>query len=292
MEPIAVLSAPLTTDLSPLTRHLWARRIVHRVVEQRVTDQNGEQYDGQDPQQVLFIVNPADLAQIQILIEQWREGSLGEPEARVASKGPTLVDRFKLAPITALIVFVLIMIFGWQHISTDWHDWLTHSEPLWPSQRALLSTYLDMGFWELWRHTLLHFGAFHLISNLLWIWIFAGAMERVGERGAIIALLIFCGLAGNIFQWWLAGPAFGGASGFVYGLAAWTGLRQTRYKVPYGVPPAVLVIMVIFMLITITGETLSPGMTGVANGGHLGGLLCGFLMAILWPVSYRGKHDA
>jgi membrane associated rhomboid family serine protease len=52
------------------------------------------------------------------------------------------------------------------------------------------------------------------------------------------------------------------------------------------------VIMVIFMLITITGETLSPGMTGVANGGHLGGLLCGFLMAILWPVSYRGKHDA
>ena len=88
MEPIAVLSAPLATDLSPLTRHLWARRIVHRVIEQ-----HGEQNDGQDPQQVLFIVNPADLAQIQVLIEQWREGSLGEPEARVASKGPTLVDR-------------------------------------------------------------------------------------------------------------------------------------------------------------------------------------------------------
>lgn len=279
MDAIAVLSAPLATDLSPLTRHLWARRIVHRVIEQ-------------DDQQVLLIVNPADAIQIESLLEQWRAGTLPEPESVAPVKGPRLSERLKSAPITAVIILALMLVFAWQNISTEWHVWLSSSEALWPSQRAYFSTYLNMGFWELWRHTILHFSLFHLLSNLLWIWVFAGAMERVGERGAVIALLILCGLAGNVLQWWLAGPAFGGASGFVYGLAAWTGLRQTRYKVPYGVPPAVLVIMVIFMLITITGETFAPGMTGVANGGHLGGLLCGFLMAILWPVSYRGKHDA
>lgn len=279
MEPIPVLTAPLSTDLSPLTRHLWARRIVHRVVEQQ-------------DQQVLLIVNPADADTIQILLAQWREGVLAEPAETVPNKGPSFYDRIASVPLTALIIIVLIGVFAWQHFSPDWHAWLTYNETLWPAQRAALNTYLDMAGWELWRHTVLHFSTFHLISNLLWIWVFAGAMERVGERTAIIALLVCCGFAGNLFQWWLAGPAFGGASGVVYGLAAWTGLRQTRYKVPYGVPPAVLVIMVIFMLITITGDTFAPGISGIANGGHLGGLLCGFLMAILWPVSYRGKHDA
>lgn len=279
MEPIAVLSTPLTTDLSPLTRHLWARRIVHRVIE------NGDE-------QVLWIVNPADVEPIQSLLEQWRNGQLSEPEGTVSVTGPSLLDRIKSAPLTSVLVLALVLIFGWQHISDGWHSWLSENSALWPSQRMMLSTYIDIGFWELWRHTLLHFSAFHLISNVLWVWIFAGAMERVGERVAIIALFIFCGLAGNVMQWWLAGPSFGGVSGVVYGLAAWTVLRQTRYKVPYGVPPAVLVIMVVFMLITITGETIAPGITGVANGGHLGGLLCGFLMAFLWPVYYRGKHDA
>lgn len=279
MEPIAVLSTPLTTDLSPLTRHLWARRIVHRVIE------NGDE-------QVLWIVNPADVEPIQSLLEQWRNGQLSEPEGTVSVTGPSLLDRIKSAPLTSVLVLALVLIFGWQHISDGWHSWLSENCALWPSQRMMLSTYIDIGFWELWRHTLLHFSAFHLISNVLWVWIFAGAMERVGERVAIIALFIFCGLAGNVMQWWLAGPSFGGVSGVVYGLAAWTVLRQTRYKVPYGVPPAVLVIMVVFMLITITGETIAPGITGVANGGHLGGLLCGFLMAFLWPVYYRGKHDA
>lgn len=279
MEPIAVLSTPLTTDLSPLTRHLWARRIVHRVIE------NGNE-------QVLWIVNPADVEPIQSLLEQWRNGQLSEPEGTVSVTGPSLLDRIKSAPLTSVLVLALVLIFGWQHISDGWHSWLSENSALWPSQRMMLSTYIDIGFWELWRHTLLHFSAFHLISNVLWVWIFAGAMERVGERVAIIALFIFCGLAGNVMQWWLAGPSFGGVSGVVYGLAAWTVLRQTRYKVPYGVPPAVLVIMVVFMLITITGETIAPGITGVANGGYLGGLLCGFLMAFLWPVYYRGKHDA
>ena len=270
MEPIVVLSAPLETDLSPLTRHLWALRIVHRVVEQ-----NGEQ--------ILLLADPRDIPRVKDLYEQWQTGLLSEP-VESAAPGPGMVQKLLAVPLTLTIVLLLIAVFGWQQVSNGWHSWLTVGQGLWPQERNLPGTYTDMGVWALWRQTLLHFSAFHLISNALWIWIFAGAMERIGERTAILALFLFCGLSGNVLQWWYAGPAFGGASGFVYGLAAWTVLRQTRFKVPYGVPPAVLGMMVIFMLITITSDSFVPGLSGVANGGHLGGLLCGFLLAFIWPV--------
>ena len=77
----------------------------------------------------------------------------------------------------------------------------------------------------------------------------------------------------------------------VYGLTAWTGLRQIRFGVPYGIPKALLGFVVFFMLLTITGDTLIPGLSGIANGGHLGGLLCGFLLAFIWPVHSSIKRE-
>ena len=278
-QAIPVLSAPLAADLSPLTKHLWAEKIAHRVIEE-------------GDQQLLLVADPADVERIGELLRQWDNGELGEPQVVQTSNPDGLLQRAMRMPLTVSLILLLAAVFGWQHISPEWHTWLQANAQLWPDARNSVSTYLNMGFWELWRPTLLHFSTLHLLSNVLWIWVFAGAMERIGERGPILAVLLFSGLAGNVLQWWLAGPAFGGASGAVYGLAAWTGLRQTRFKVPYGIPPALLGIMIMFMLFTIVGDTVFPGLSGTANGGHLGGLLCGFLMAMLWPLPNRGNNDA
>jgi len=35
------------------------------------------------------------------------------------------------------------------------------------------------------------------------------------------------------------------------------------------------------------GDTLIPGLSGMAHGGHLGGLLAGFLLAVVWPKHSR-----
>ena len=276
MQPLAVIEAPLSVDLSPLTRHLWAERVVHRVVE------SGDK-------QILLLADPADVDRIRELLEDWQNGNLSEPAAQVPVPGGSVVDRLKSTPLTLSLILLLIGVFGWQHISSDWIAWLQNGEALWPDARNQFSTYAELGFWGLWRHTLLHLSFLHLVFNLTWLLVLGRAMERQGEHVAILALFLFCGLSGSVLQWWLAGPAFGGVSGVVYGMTAWTGLRQAKFGVPYGIPKALLGFIVFLMLLTIAGDTLIPGLSGVANGGHLGGLLCGFLLAFVWPVTASAR---
>ena len=277
MQPLAVLTAPLSTDLSPVTSHLWAERIVHRVIEE-------------GDQQILLLADPEDVERIRELLEEWQSGELSEPTEQAPDPGGGFFARLKSTPLTLSLIIFLILVFGWQHVSSDWISWLKNGEDLWPEGRNQLSTYFELGFWGLWRHTILHLSLVHLIFNLTWILVLGGAMERQGERLAMLALLLFCGLSGSVLQWWLSGPGFAGVSGVVYGLTAWTGLRQIRFGVPYGIPRALLGFVVFFMLLTITGDTLIPGLSGIANGGHLGGLLCGFLLAFLWPVKHSARH--
>lgn len=280
MEPVAVLSAPLSTDLAPLTSHLWAQKIPHRVIER-------------DDAQHLFIADPAHAPRVVALIEQWQQGTLRAPErtsesttesAAQSGMGPA---RWRQQPLTVALILLVLGVFAWQHLSAAWFPWMEYFASAWPEQRHSLATYADMSLWGIWRPTLLHFSLLHLLSNALWIWVFAGAMERRQERLPILLLLLVCGLSGNLLQWWLGGPAFGGISGVVYGLAGWTGLRQTRYRIPYGVPPAILGVMVFLMCLTMLGDTLIPGLSGMAHGGHLGGLLAGLLLAVVWPKHSR-----
>lgn len=277
MQPLAVLTAPLSTDLSPITSHLWAERIVHRVIEE-------------GDQQILLLADPADVERIRELLEDWQSGELSEPTETVPDPGGSFVARLKSTPLTLSLIVFLIGVFGWQHISNDWISWLKNGEDLWPEGRNQLSTYFELGLWGLWRHTILHLSVLHLVFNLTWILVLAGAMERQKEYLEIVVLLLACGLAGNLLQWWLAGPGFGGISGVVYGMVAWTGLRQAKFGVPYGIPKALLGFIVFLMLLTIAGDTLVPGLSGVANGGHLGGLLCGFLLAFIWPVKSSARN--
>jgi len=278
MHPLAVLSAPLDIDLSPLTQHLWAERIVHRVIEE-------------NDQQILILGNPEDQHRVKELLEQWQNGDL-QAAVRQPDPSASAFSRVAQVPLTVALIVLLVAVFGWQNISDAWQVWAVPGADIWPEMRNSFSAYTDIGFWSMWRPTLLHFSILHLVFNALWFWVFAGAMERHGERGGILAVFILAGLAGNCLQWWLTGPAFGGASGAVYGLAAFTGLRQTVRQVSYGVPRALLVIMVAFMLLSITTDTLFPSPGGTGNGAHLGGLLCGFVLAMIWPVSQRGKHES
>ena len=46
------------------------------------------------------------------------------------------------------------------------------------------------------------------------------------------------------------------------------------------------------MVIMLFGDTVVPGLSGSAHGGHLGGLLCGFLLAVIWPNPNRRNNES
>lgn len=278
MEPVLVLVAPDSVDLSPLTQRLWAERIVHRVINQ-------------EGQQCLYLADAAHAPQVKQWLEEWQTGPITPlPAEAVAPKLWQGLLQLMATPLTTFILLLLPAVFIWMHFSADWQYWLGSGAEFWPGQRFNPATYWQLGFWHLWRPVLLHFSLLHLLFSLLWWWILARRIEQQEGWLPLLILLLACGLSGNIVQWWYAGPVFGGITGVTLGLLGWIGLRQRRHAIHYRIPPILLPLMVGWLLLTISADTLVPGLSGAAHGAHLAGLICGFILAVLWPVKSAVHH--
>lgn len=278
MEPLIVLMADPGVDLSPVTRQLWAHRIAHRVVAQ-----NGKQ--------CLLLGDPADLEQVRQWVEEWQAGTLQAPDTGPVAAGSStrVLMSLSQSPFTALMILVWLVSFAVLEWQPQWLiEWMLPAVEYWPQQRSSLEVWLETGIWEFWRPALLHFSFLHLLFNLFWWWVLARPVEHRDGLLPLLLMMLVAGLAGNGVQWWFSGPGFGGASGIVFGMMGWLGWRQLRRIAVYQVPPALLPLMAGWMLLTILGDQLIPGLTNTAHGAHLGGLVSGILMAMMWPARQRG----
>lgn len=153
-----------------------------------------------------------------------------------------------------------------------------------------LDATLDSGqWWRLITPMLIHFGWLHLAMNSLWYWELGRRIEfRQGAIGLLGLTLLF-GLASNFAQYWWAGPSlFGGLSGVLYGLLGhcWIYQRLAPNAV-YRLPPGVLVMMLIWLVVCMTGIFETLGIGAIANAAHVGGLLIGCLTGLLGGMLAR-----
>lgn len=267
---LALVAEP-EVDLSPLTSRLWANKIAHRVIPQ-------------EGKQCLYLADSRDIEQVKNWLEEWQQGQLDDADLIVESQSGNWLLKISEAPLAFLFIPLFLAVFAWMHISTDWNAWVMLGQALWPEQRLSLEAYAEIGLWDLWRPTLLHFSFLHILMNMLWWWVLARRIEVVDGKAALLLVILLCGLIGNAAQWWYAGPGFGGASGVTLGMLAWVATRERRFRLGYQVPPVLLTVMVAWLLLTLLGDTVVPGLSGTAHGAHLGGLICGLLFAQLWPV--------
>ena len=69
--------------------------------------------------------------------------------------------------------------------------------------------------------------------------------------------------------------------GYYYGFY---GLGRRAFKTrPLSFSARILPVMVGIMLLTIATDSVFPGITGTANGAHLGGLIAGLFLGLIWP---------
>jgi len=146
----------------------------------------------------------------------------------------------------------------------------------------------DLRVWQLVTYMFVHAGIFHIVFNMLALWMFGAELERIwGTRefvkyyfitgvGAAVLTILASLLPIGPLQVLYTTPIVG-ASGAIYGLLLAYGLyfpdRPIYLYFVFPIPAKVFVLIMgaiaFFSSITEVG--------GVANATHLGGLLVGYL---------------
>lgn len=140
---------------------------------------------------------------------------------------------------------------------------------------------------SLLTHMFLHGSLFHLIGNMLFLWIFGAAVEDRLGPGPFIGLYLLSGLAGTLVfaatAWGSAAPALG-ASGAVSGaMGAFVVLHARRRVLSITGPlPFMAVVLPAWALVGLYFATqfLTPDDAGIAWPAHVGGLVVGGLLAL------------
>jgi membrane associated rhomboid family serine protease len=143
--------------------------------------------------------------------------------------------------------------------------------------------------WQLGTYMFLHVGLFHILFNMLALWMFGTELERVWGTRYFLKFYFACGIGAAIltvlfsllpfaFAQQLQRSVVIGASGAIFGLLLAYGLyypdRPIYMYLVFPVPAKYFVlIMGAIALYSAMGES-----GGVAYATHLGGLVVGYLM--------------
>ena len=132
---------------------------------------------------------------------------------------------------------------------------------------------------------LLHFGAIHLVFNLLWLWFFGRQLERMQGSWLLLTLVIAVAFISNSAQFLFYGNQFGGMSGVVYGLVGYS------WCLHYFMPHSYLMFngaMFTFFLVWLVVAALLPGF---ADAAHVAGLTSGAIAGLVVVTWYTFVLD-
>lgn len=294
MNVIEVLRLPLAVDLSGFVALLRRLQVPHRVVEE------GEE-------QVLW-APPAMAHDVLELYRRFPEGNAdleampepvdaGMPTAPAA---PSLKEQALACKVTAVVLILSLVVAGvtglGDNLSTiGWFTFLAFKvQGDYLYFTPLLQGLAEGQWWRLVSPMLLHFGVLHLAMNGLWYWELGKRIELRQGPWMLLGLTLLFSLVSNLAQHFTSGPSlFGGLSGVLYGLLGHVWLYQWLAPNPqFNLPKGVLVMMLIWLVICLSGVVGQLGFGQIANAAHVGGLLIGCLTGLLGGALARRKLTA
>lgn len=140
--------------------------------------------------------------------------------------------------------------------------------------------------YQLVTHMFAHGGFLHILFNMYALWMFGSVLERVWGAKKFLIFYLVCGLAAGVTQMLLVsnGAAIG-ASGAVMGLLAafaYTFPNTEFFIIPIPFPIKAKYMAAIYAAIDLFGGFQPGNGDGVAHFAHLGGLIMGFILVIIW----------
>ena len=270
MSVVQVLRLPLSVDLSGFVALLKRLHVPHRVSEEA-----GEQ--------VLWA--PDNIAEdVRHLYQRFPAGDpeheLPIVERPAPMARPGLVRQLRNSPATAIILLLCVLVaivtqLG-DNLSTlsglTFVDYTIRGQYI---QFAPLSETLASGqWWRLFTPMLIHFGFLHIAMNGMWFWELGRRIELRQGSINLIGLSLLFSLVSNFAQYLFGGPSlFGGLSGVLYGLLGHIWIYQLMAPNPmYNLPRGVLVMMLVWLVLCMSGLVSMIGFGQIANAAHVGGL--------------------
>ncbi|MFL1513970.1 rhomboid family intramembrane serine protease [Pseudomonas prosekii] len=286
MSTVAVLRLPLAVDLSGFVKLLQRMQVPHRVSEEA-----GEQ--------VLWV--PDNISEdVRSLYERF---PAGDPEQQLdipvaqTSKRPGLVEQLRHSKATAVVLLLSLIVgavtlLGENLETMHWFTFLDFRVVGEYIQFTPLADSLAAGqWWRLFTPMLLHFGFLHLAMNGMWYWELGRRIEARQGSINLIGLTLLYSLVSNYSQFYYSGATlFGGLSGVLYGLLGHCWIFQLLSPNPaYRLPRGVLVMMLIWLVVCMSGLISMIGFGEIANAAHVSGLLIGCFTGLLGGLYNRRK---
>ncbi|MCM8742942.1 MULTISPECIES: rhomboid family intramembrane serine protease [Pseudomonas] len=289
MSAVAVLRLPLAVDLSGFVKLLQRMQVPHRVSEEA-----GEQ--------VLWA--PAEISEdVRSLYERF---PAGDPDQQLdipvapTFKRPSFAEQLKHAKATGLILLLSLLVGGLTYLGDNLETvrWLTFLDFRVVGEYIQFTPLADSlaagQWWRLFTPMLLHFGILHLAMNGMWYWELGRRIESRQGSINLLGLTLLFGLVSNYAQFAWSGPSlFGGLSGVLYGLLGHCWIFQLLAPNPaYRLPRGVLVMMLVWLVICMSGLVSMIGFGQIANAAHVSGLLIGCFTGLLGGLYNRRKLAA
>jgi len=275
---ISVQEFPAELDLRGLSRFLSVRGIAHRVSPTA----SGQQ---------LAILDPLDIAFVTALMDVFvgrEQDEAGLEQAQRQDLLPRLKRGIPQSPVTSLLV--LLCALGTLVVSLEPFNpliaWLSFQEFGPAGQVPLLESLAQGQVWRLISPAFLHFGLMHLLMDALLLWYLGRRLELLLGSAQYLLFVLVTGVVANLAQY-LASPLglFGGISGVDYAFVGLIGVLQWRaHDRLVLVAKQLLIMLVVWLLLCMSGliDLLINGK--IANAAHLGGILAGavFGQVYLW----------
>lgn len=188
------------------------------------------------------------------------------------------MEEIKKEPVTVLFILLNVLIF----LVVDFSGGSENTAHMIECGAAYPPLILENGqVYRLFTSMFLHFGIYHIANNMLILFVLGQRLEPVVGKIRFILIYLLGGLGGNVFSIMME-------------------MKRSEYAVSAGASGAIFSIMGAMLYVVLrnrgklqdisvrqmlimAGFSLYFGFTstGVDNAAHIGGIVCGFLLAVL-----------
>ncbi len=185
----------------------------------------------------------------------------------------------KIPPVVLNLIIINAIVFLAQLVfDSTWN--ITGRIALYPYNSGLFEPY------QLVTHMFAHGGWLHIIFNMYALWLFGSVLERIWGPKKFLIFYLVCGLAAGLSQmFFVSTGAAIGASGAIMGLLAafaYTFPNTEFFIIPFPFPIKAKYMAAIYAAIDLFGGFQATSGDNVAHFAHLGGLLMGLILVIIW----------